>query len=304
MPIEMNNMDVDKIKSLLHECFDVIQDKCADLIILQKNTQKKLAYVLVKTGVSNKFLISKNEKSLLDQVINVEKLPIVIFTMLGDDIIFGILVYWHFNQYFYNKNITWRILNTQNLEWLKVALNAQRRDIRFLPKHMFRIEKIISLNSSSLLNGEIRYLRTFEDGYKMKKNTTTKGNEFDRFLYGIPENEYPNDVLDDTIFQAVKGVYPNASVKSKLILFETDIIDLTYLKDRRIETLKIYAISEKESILIPIADLDVLYTPNVWKGKEEIRNVSVKIRFQTSEDLKCIRTRINRVYEPISKINL
>lgn len=45
-------------------------------------------------------------------------------------------------------------------------------------------------------------------------------------LFGIPENEYPSDILDNDLFTAVRNIYTNAEVKNKLLLFNTELHNL------------------------------------------------------------------------------
>ena len=52
---------------------------------------------------------------------------------------------------------------------------------------------------------------------------------FERLFSGIPEEEYPSDILDQTIIEMVQQEFPNSSIESKLILFSSELCDLQVL---------------------------------------------------------------------------
>jgi len=49
---------------------------------------------------------------------------------------------------------------------------------------------------------------------------------FHRMISGIPEDEYPNDILDEVILKGVDSVYPNPRRKSQVLLLNTELMDL------------------------------------------------------------------------------
>lgn len=52
----------------------------------------------------------------------------------------------------------------------------------------------------------------------------------ERMIKGTPEKEYPTDDLDRMIFEAIDSKYKGAKVKSKLLLFSTELDELQYYK--------------------------------------------------------------------------
>ena len=61
----------------------------------------------------------------------------------------------------------------------------------------------------------------------MRQNKVVNEKEkMKRLLFGIPEEEYQSDILDDLILHGVQRSYPDAKMKSRLILFSSEINDI------------------------------------------------------------------------------
>jgi hypothetical protein len=218
--------------------------------------------------------------------------------------VFGILTYYEFERINVNRHIKLRKFTEDSIQWLKLQLTARHNHIRFLPPDMLRIEKIISLNSTSLLNGEVRYFRTFREGYKMKQpNYSSEQEQLNRYIHGTPESEYPKDIVDDIIFKAVVSVYPEAIAKSKQFLFDSDLLNIRLLKDYKTETQKIYAFNKYRQALIPIAELEILHLYNAWKDTK-VRDIIVSIECENDEEVERLSRVFNEIYEPFSKMNI
>jgi len=85
--------------------------------------------------------------------------------------------------------------------------------------------------------GEILYMRSFTDTYRMRrKEVVTEKEKFERLLYGIPEDEYPSDKWDELIASAISQVmtiHPQNgnNIKSESFLFTTDLKSLQVYKN-------------------------------------------------------------------------
>lgn len=85
-----------------------------------------------------------------------------------------------------------------------------------------RIVKTISISSEmrSIPNyAEIIYTRKLSPSYYIKKS----GGNIERLFYEHDENIYPNDSIDDFILAAVNKTYPNAKMKSSLMMFDIEL---------------------------------------------------------------------------------
>ena len=102
--------------------------------------------------------------------------------------------------------------------------------IRILSEKTISIIKRIKINEvdnqGRYHTAEIIYLRTFSNEYKMQqKEVVDEKEDFKRMIYGIPENEYPSDMLDKDLLEVVQQKYPTAKVKSSLMLFNSELRD-------------------------------------------------------------------------------
>lgn len=303
-------MDEKRIIETLSGYFEISRNdnsRIIDLTISEGNSI--LAYAVIKRKSLRGLEVSKDELSLImdfgERVANQH--PIILITNIESEqqIYFAVLAYWDFERYFYCKNLIWKRVNQKNVGLFRCFAKARRGNLRFLPNQMFRIEKIISLSASSLFDGEIRYFRTFRDGYRMKKTEMqSSSDQVDRLIYGTPENAYPRDRLDDMILKAVQEAYPGATMKSNLILFETDLLDLARLKDRKIKREIVYAQNNDLNILVPITDIEILYTPNIWAKTEPIRNIMLKIDCKDEKGVNDVLRELKSVYEPFSVMSI
>lgn len=93
--------------------------------------------------------------------------------------------------------------------------------ISILPTNSIRIVKQIHISSAiRQINcyASIIYLRQFNLNYQMKHYKLVDNNErLHRNLFGVPEEEYPNDELDKLIFDAIKMKYSNATLQSSIL---------------------------------------------------------------------------------------
>ena len=61
------------------------------------------------------------------------------------------------------------------------------------------------------------------------KEVVDEREKFSRILKGVPEDEYPNDFLDDLILSMIRQQFPRASMESKLMLFSSELRDIQQL---------------------------------------------------------------------------
>ena len=241
----------------------------------------------------------------------IEQLPLLLATLEGNRCQIGFLLFWDYNRCYINDNIHWRELNAQTNEWLRLQLQSHRQRIVQLPLENLRVIKTIHLNTKDLLESEIIYLRKFGENYRMSTPPILTGQErFNRMLNGTPEDEYPEDDLDKLILQTVQMQYPEAEIKSKLLLFDVDLLDIRHLKDKRKNIFSIHGVStiydRTGQVLRGGQDnftikLEIYYYPNLFKAfgvypidkpiMIDSRNISLFQQLLTT-------------YEPISEINI
>lgn len=271
-------------------------------------------YIMVKQNMN--IDSSEGQRILRDvsELVNlriIEQLPLLLASFEGNSCQIGFLLFWDYNRCYINNNICWRKLNAQTSEWLRLQLQSHRQRIVQLPLENLRVIKTIHLNTKDFLESEIVYLRKFGENYHMSTSPIlTEQERFNRMLNGTPEDEYPQDDLDKLILHTVLMQYPEAEVKSKLLLFDVDLLDIRHLKDKRKNRFSIHAVSTiydrtgqvlgegQDKLTI---ELEIYYYPNFFKafGAYPIDKPIMIDRGKISHFRQLLTT-----YEPISKINI
>lgn len=146
----------------------------------------------------------------------------------------GIQVGWIFGKPTIFKKPSMMSLTKENSNKILDAVKSMDETIRLLSEHGMKIIKTINLVKSDLngMNPQARivYLRDLTDQYKMNPKVVVNEREkIDRLLTGIPEEEYPNDFLDVAVLEMVKQAFPNAKMKSQLLLFSNELRELQRL---------------------------------------------------------------------------
>lgn len=264
-----------------------------------RNEDNKIICYFVFKSFYNENEEKHNLKEYATQLSNIStNEPIVVIRQTKDSQLeFGILCYWEYGHYIFNRDIKWRNLCEENVEWLRIQIRAKRMVIRFLPEKYFRVVKTINLMSSSLVDAEIVYLRKLEkETYKMNTKLPMDDLErFNRLLTGTPEEKYPNDELDRQILKSVQRYYPSARVKSRLLLFETELMNLRLYKDK---------ISQKERITFENPNhenreitLECYYYPN-------FRYIRNKPKYGNVQTIPINNIGLCEMYEPLSALNI
>lgn len=231
-------------------------------------------YIIIKAPKPS----SQELKSIYDQVLSAirRKLmdikPVVLFVIEGDELQFGIMVYWDDKKPYLNSNINWRTWSPENLPWFNVQIHARRYQIDYLPLEYLRVMKIIELKDNNTIDGQFVYLRQFTEEYRMSTPPVLNEEErFHRTLCGIPEDEYPKDELDRVIYERIKEQYPFATVKTKLLLFHTDLVNLRQYKECEVKTLSLNLIREhKVNQLADKIKLECYYQPSIFKEEQTV----------------------------------
>ena len=206
-----------------------------DLVVEEK--QSGLLFG-VKVGQSDfaDSLEYKSYLSLLEQrgyEMTDERLPIIL--MCADKetevIKFGYQLTWERYRASVQTKVTLRDITPDNWETMIINLKEMDRVIRILDNNKISIVKRVSVERKMPYGGvahaEVIYLRRFTDHYKMKqKEVRSEQERFQRMLTGIPEEEYPRDLLDEVILKGVEKVFPQPVVKSQILLLNIELQDL------------------------------------------------------------------------------
>lgn len=271
--MENENDKLPIIKSFVAEVIPLSQQLPCDW--LAYTTRRDQFYFIVKdiepSTVEMKQIHEQYKAALRNG--QMEMKPVVAFRVNNDRLEFGILIYWDDKKSYLNEEINWKLWNNENIGWFNMQIHARRMQIDFLPIEYMRVIKQVFLNDKDVIDGSFIYLRKFSQDYKMTTPSNLSDQErFDRLLRGTPEDEFPNDELDDLIFKRIKEIYPNAEKKSRLLLFHTDLLNLRRYKDFSTNTQQLYIYNGlMQNTLAPIC-IDCYY------HKTFFRRVYTRIR--------------------------
>jgi len=142
----------------------------------------------------------------------------------------AMIIEWIFNKAMINREPYYFDLNATNRDVVMGNILKADETIRFLPSTLLNVIQKISF---SYKVGEINvesfvlYFRQLSPKYKMKAvRYKSERERFERIVKGTPQDDYPYDAFDKMVFESVNNVYPNAKLKSSLLLFSTDLRNL------------------------------------------------------------------------------
>lgn len=142
--------------------------------------------------------------------------------------------------------------------------------IRGLDSSEWRVLKEIKLlgrigHEVTGVMGTLLYTRPLTPEYKPKERPDVC--RFQKCLYGLRQEDYPNDWFDEMILDAVKAQFPESMTRSELILFDVDFEKIERLKNQRI-------ISAEISVTPDLQDVD----PRANEGRRfEIRSLALNV---------------------------
>lgn len=206
-----------------------------DMIIVEKQSSLQFG---VKVGAMD-YPTSEEYKSYLDLLeisryeLREERLPIILMCADKDTevIRFGYQLTWERYRASIQTKVTLRDITPENWNVMIDNLKEMDRVIRVLNNDKISIVKRISVEKKIAKGGvahaDFIYLRRFTEKYKIQeKEVKTEQEQFQRMLTGIPEDEYPNDILDDVIYRGIESVFSNPKKKSSILLLNTELQDL------------------------------------------------------------------------------
>jgi len=143
---------------------------------------------------------------------------------------FGFQVVWHHGKATIYNKVKFRELTYRS--WGTALDNLLSMDdvIRVLNQNNLKVVK--HLHISKNVAGEehfadVIYLRNLTKDYRMAdKEIVDQKEKFNRFIFGIPDDEYPSDNLDGWIEELIGSKYKIEKRENSLLLFTTELRDL------------------------------------------------------------------------------
>ena len=65
-----------------------------------------------------------------------------------------------------------------------------------------------------------------------------------------------------------------------------------------------YAKNNDLNILLPITNIEILYTPNIWAISEPIRSITLEIECKDDKGVNDLLRELKSVYEPFSVMSI
>lgn len=233
--------------NILYRCFgDITIDRMPDWDLLDMkvsyNDGSDLSFgIILKRSCDNTTQIGEKltgQLFMVDFTQKMYRLPIILMVVeeQTERAKIGFVVGWRFGKPCIYRNFELRILNEKNANVCLQIIKSMDEVIRVLSADELNVLKRITfskkLHDKRIQQAEVLYLRKLSTTYRMKqKEIVNEKQRFERLLKGTPEEEYPKDNLDKLILKGIKGKFRNAKMKSKLILFSTDLKELQSYKN-------------------------------------------------------------------------
>ncbi|MDE5840684.1 MAG: hypothetical protein K2H49_07155 [Muribaculaceae bacterium] len=192
----------------------------------------------VKVG-STKMFRTEEYKEYFQQLSSADmeeiKYPIAVLSVneMTEEVSIGLLTKIRLFQPIFFRNPKMVPINGDNAAIMYDNIKSMDRTIRCLKSDNWGIIKHFKISKERrdglLMRANLMYLRRFADEYKMRKpEISDEKEEFKRYVYGIPQNEYPSDIIDEEISEGISSIYEgyDISKKSSLLLFNTELDNL------------------------------------------------------------------------------
>lgn len=205
----------------------------SDLMVTERTTNLRFVLEVKRNDISQELLIK-----YLDRVAEIvsdqgmPRLPLVLILINEETqhMKAAIVVESHFGMPIVNREINFVELTSESWPLFFDTIKSADSNIRVLTDINFRILKRISFNYEGEHHegtGHLLYLRRFRPDYRMTpREVNSRQQQFELYLNGIPEDDYPRDDIDNMILDAVSNRYQNAVVRSSLLMLNTELRDL------------------------------------------------------------------------------
>lgn len=146
----------------------------------------------------------------------------------------GFLLAWQYGKAKIFRKPTMMELNPSNADKILDLVKSMDETIRILSEHGMKVVKRIKVEheeaNGRLSYGNVVYLRDITREYRMhQKEVIDERERMERLIHGTPQNEYPDDELDNAIFKKILERFPGSRKISDLMLFSTELRDLQLL---------------------------------------------------------------------------
>lgn len=216
-----------------------------------------------------------------------QKLPIALICVneAKEDLRTGILLSWQYRRPSIDSNVTLKPSSRERWNYLVDVIKATASEhykVGVLHSENCYIKKTIDLNVTDLNGriyiGELVYLRKLSEEYRMNSPVErTPEEQFNVLLNGIPREEYPSDVLDDAIFEAIQQTFDVEPVRNEMLILTTELRDALRYRD--------YLRGEVSVSITPTIN-DIMDVAIRLMGQFSVFNVGIDLFVHSNEDLQ------------------
>ena len=212
-----------------------------DLLVTDKTTGLKFGIEVKFSNFERTQEYQSYIQTLSDIDLNDEnnRIPILIMAVneTKETAKIGFVMGWRFDKAYIYEKPSFIEVTKENSGKILDVIKSMDQTIRLLSNQGLKIKKQLILHAEDAMEFPVKlivYLRDFTDQYKMHQKVIINERErFERLFSGIPEEEYPSDILDQAILEMVRQEFPNSSIKSELILFSSELHDLQVLSQSK-----------------------------------------------------------------------
>lgn len=219
---------------------DASNNRYYDLLVSQPRKGVKYGVEIVRSEFSRTKGFTQY-KELLNQFSGEIDVPILLLSVneVTEEVKIGILFTWFHERPLITRDLVPRKSTQDSWNHILFVLSMSSQiesPIQFLQSDHFYIKKTISLeavrNQGRLFFAELVYLRKLSESYRMNSRERSTQQELsDFYINGYNPEEYPNDSLDNAIYQAVREKFDVQPAANQLILINTELRDLQIYRE-------------------------------------------------------------------------
>lgn len=211
----------------------VLPTDISDMMVTERTTGLRFVVAAKRNDISQESLIDYLDRvaeTVSDQ--GMPRLPLVLILINEETqhMKAAIVVESHFGMPIVNREINFIELTPEMWPLFFDTIKSADSTIRVLTDINFRILKRISFiyqGEHHEGTGQLLYLRRFRPDYRMTpREVNSRQQQFELYLNGIPEEDYPCDDIDHMILDAVSNQYQNVVVRSSQLMLNTELRDL------------------------------------------------------------------------------
>lgn len=260
-------------------------DSYFDLIVTLADQEIAFGVKIVRSGYIKTNSYAEYLQRLEQHASDLQ-LPIVLMSIneAQEEVRIGLQFSWQYRRPVVISSVTLRSSSIERWNYIIDVIRATASEIYkvgVLHLDNCYIKKTIKLEvpnqAGELHLAELVYLRKLSTEYKMNSpQERSPEDQFNLMLNGIPQSEYPSDVLDEAIFKAVYAKYQIQPTYNEMMILTTELSEVLRYRE--------YCRGHVIVSLVPEID-DMYEVVSKLLGQFSIFNVEIDLFSQSNKDL-------------------